>query len=208
MELRDSFFLKKDLAGLSTPSYRYFYRRSVPNYHALCQIFQKNFPDDLLDPDTQALLYHPGSPESQKPVWQERIRTSICCLLGSPELPMRPPYQTYFCSSAIMQTITQSFKKPQASALSRTNRGSLKHLRSLSRKLALQERIRTSICPLFKRPELPMRPPYRACFLFVFREQASCRITIPFIHSVKLGLSNGRGPTRTNYPLKERSRHI
>ena len=34
------------------------------------------------------------------------------------------------------------------------------------RKHSLQERIRTSICPLFKRPELPMRPPYRACFLF------------------------------------------
>ena len=125
-----------------------------------------NPPDNLLNPEKQVLLSHPGSLESQKSVWQERIRTSICCLLGSPELPMRPPYQTYFCSSAIMKTITQSFKKPQASALSRSYCGSLKHLRSLSRKFALQERIRTSICPLFKRPELPMRPPYRACFLF------------------------------------------
>lgn len=68
--------------------------------------FKKNFPNDLLDPEQQALLSHPGSPESQKPVWQERSRTSICCLLGSPELPMRPPYQAFFCSSAMMQAIT------------------------------------------------------------------------------------------------------
>ena len=117
-----------------------------------------------------------------------------------------PVLLLFFCYVANDNLIFQ--KKPQSFALPRSYCGSLKHLRSLSRKFALQERIRTSICPLFKRPELPMRPPYRACFLFVFREQASCRITIPFIHSVKLGLSNGRGPTRTNYPLKERSRHI
>ena len=60
---------------------------------------------------------------------------------------------------------------PQAFALSRSNCGSLKCLRSL-----------------------------------IFREQASCRITTPFIHSVKLGLSNGRGPTRTHYSLKDNDR--
>ena len=90
-----------------------------------------NSPDDLLNPEKQVLLSHPGSLESQKPVWQERIRTSICCLLGSPELPMRPPYQAFFCPSCMMQTITFLSKRPQASALPRSYCGSLKHLRSL-----------------------------------------------------------------------------